>query len=70
MVSSQLLYLPVKYLSVTETVLRRETVAAVAFVAITGQAEPWVYSSAVERLAADQQVPGSSPGAPYIGFPT
>ena len=26
---------------------------------------PWVYSSAVERLTADQQVPGSSPGAPF-----
>ena len=25
----------------------------------------WVYSSAVERLTADQQVPGSSPGAPF-----
>jgi hypothetical protein len=25
----------------------------------------WVYSSAVERLTADQQVPGSNPGAPY-----
>ena len=24
-----------------------------------------VYSSAVERLTADQQVPGSNPGAPY-----
>ena len=24
----------------------------------------WVYSSAVERLTADQQVPGSNPGAP------
>ena len=25
----------------------------------------WVYSSAVERLTADQQVPGSNPGAPF-----
>ena len=25
-----------------------------------------VYSSAVERLTADQQVPGSNPGAPFI----
>ena len=24
-----------------------------------------VYSSAVERLTADQQVPGSNPGAPF-----
>jgi hypothetical protein len=27
--------------------------------------EQWVYSSAVERLTADQQVPGSNPGAPF-----
>ena len=26
----------------------------------------WVYSSVVERLTADQQVPGSNPGAPYV----
>ena len=26
----------------------------------------WVYSSAVERLTADQQVPGSNPGAPFL----
>ena len=26
----------------------------------------WVYSSAVERLTADQQVPGSNPGAPFF----
>ena len=25
-----------------------------------------VYSSAVERLTADQQVPGSNPGAPFL----
>ena len=25
----------------------------------------WVYSSAVERLTADQQVPGSNPGVPF-----
>ena len=25
-----------------------------------------VYSSAVERLTADQQVPGSNPGAPFV----
>ncbi len=27
-----------------------------------------VYSSAVERLTADQQVPGSNPGAPFANF--
>ena len=27
---------------------------------------PWVYSSAVERLTADQQVPGSNPGEPFF----
>ena len=26
----------------------------------------WVYSSAVERLTADQQVPGSNPGVPFV----
>ena len=26
----------------------------------------WVYSSVVERLTADQQVPGSNPGAPLF----
>ena len=26
----------------------------------------WVYSSAVERLTADQQVPGSNPGEPFL----
>ena len=25
-----------------------------------------VYSSAVERLTADQQVPGSNPGVPFL----
>ena len=29
----------------------------------------WVYSSAVERLTADQQVPGSNPGAPSFRYP-
>ena len=28
----------------------------------------WVYSSAVERLTADQQVPGSNPGAPFFSM--
>ena len=27
--------------------------------------QQWVYSSAVERLTADQQVPGSNPGVPF-----
>ena len=27
-----------------------------------------MYSSAVERLTADQQVPGSNPGVPFYGF--
>ena len=27
-----------------------------------------VYSSAVERLTADQQVPGSNPGVPFSSF--
>ena len=26
----------------------------------------WVYSSAVEQLTTDQQVPGSNPGAPFF----
>ena len=27
------------------------------------------YSSVVEHLTADQEVPGSNPGAPFPGFP-
>ena len=30
--------------------------------------QAWVYSSAVERLTADQQVPGSNPGVPFSYF--
>ena len=35
---------------------------------VTSATGTWrrVYSSAVERLTADQQVPGSNPGAPFF----